>query len=255
MTTLKAVLDGAVPEALKEFYTEKEGKYFLNAEGLTPETELKEAKAKISEFRDSNVRLMKRIDEELLPKLKTFDGLDPEEYKTLKAEKETFTKKGVKGADDIEALIQKNVSAAVKPLVDELTNIKQERLTLKQQLESKAVDEHITNVANKAGIDPDCLRPALTLAREVFKYKDGKVIALNGDTPVYSKEHPDQPLTAEEWLPTGVPKAFFKPSAGGGADGGDTHKSGGARIIKMPDAVTFGKNLEDIASGKAVVEP
>jgi hypothetical protein len=241
-----------LPAALVEHYKEVNGKYAPQVEGAVPESELTATKAKLAEFRDNNIQLLKDK-EALTGNLKKFDGIDPAEYATLKADKEKLAKKGAKDADDVEALIQRNVSAAVKPLVDELTGLKQERLTLKQQLEAEAVDKLISGVASKAGVDPDCMPSTLDLARKVFKFKDGRVIALNGDSPLYSKEKPDQPLTAEEWLTTGIPKAFFKPSVGGGADGGNTHQGAGARLIKAPDAMTFGKNLEDIASGKAVV--
>lgn len=68
-----------VPEAHRELYVEKDGKFSLAVDGLV-------GKDKLDEFRSNNVQLKKQI-EDLQSK---FDGVDPELFRELneKAEKE-----------------------------------------------------------------------------------------------------------------------------------------------------------------------
>jgi hypothetical protein len=66
------------------------------------------------------------------------------------------------------------------------------------------------------------------------------------------------PMSPEDWgkrLVTEHPY-LFEPAQGGGAQGGrgtSTRGQGGARVLNNPNAVDFGRNLEDIASGKVHV--
>jgi hypothetical protein len=118
-----------------------------------------------------------------------------------------------------------------------------------KRLQGKAVDEHITQYAVKAGIDPDVLPDVLMRARGVFQFKDDQVVAMKGDLPLFSEKDPAKPLGADEWL-AGLPKVFFKPNFGGGAQGGGGNT---AQTLRAPSPTEFGKNLEGIASGKVQV--
>lgn len=238
-----------LPEALKEHYVEKDGKYVPQVEGLVPEGELAQTKAKLAEFRDNNIRVMKENDQ-LKEKLQGFDGINLEEYSRLKAEHEKLKQQGIGNSADLAKLFEQQIAKAVKPLQDKLDAAEAKSREADLRLAQKAVDEHITRFAVKAGVDPDVLPDVLQRARQVFTFKDDAVVAMKGDLPIFSSERPDQPLGAEEWLST-LPKAFFKPSAGGGAHGSDGNPA--AKTLVRPDAVTIGKNLEDIASGKIAV--
>ncbi len=249
-----------LPEALKEHYAEKDGKYMPQVEGMVAMSEHESMKGKLAEFRDNNIRVMKE-NETLQGKLKSFEGITPEEfqgmkaeYQSLKADKEKLTQMGAGSAADLPKLIEGFVSKAVKPLQDKLDAAERNRVEAEQKLQAKAIDEFITGYAVKAGVDPDVLPDVLERARKIFVYdpKEGTVNAMKGDLPIYSAVHPDQPLSAEEWLSTGLPKAFFKTSNGGGANGG-APVNNSARTLVKPDLQTIGKNLEEIASGKIAV--
>ena len=90
-----------IPEAHREFYVEKEGKFSLAVEGLV-------GKEKLDEFRTTNVTLRKQI-EDLNAK---FEGIDPDVFRELneKAEKER-TKKLI-AADKVDELVAERVNAA-----------------------------------------------------------------------------------------------------------------------------------------------
>lgn len=46
---------------------------------------------------------------------------------------------------------------------------------------------------------------------------------------------------------------FFEPAKGGGAEGNSDQRTGGKKTISSGDPMNFGRNLEDIASGKTQV--
>ena len=69
-------LEGLTPE-VAALYSEVDGKFFLDVEGVVP-------KAKLDEFRNTNVDLMKKLD--------ALKDVDPAEYKKMKAEFEKLKK-------------------------------------------------------------------------------------------------------------------------------------------------------------------
>lgn len=243
-------------EALKEHYAESNGKYVPQVEGMVLESQLNEVKSKLAEFRDTNITVLKDRDK-LKKQLEAFDGIDTEEYKALKAEKESLGKLGVNNSTDLPKVIESFVAKAVNPLKQELETAKAEREQAKHELQAKAVDTKITEAAIKAGILPDVLSDVVERAHKIFKYVDGEVVARNGELPIYGKDG-SKPLSIEEWIgkpaETSLPKAFFQPSSGGGANGGAGDRGAGAKVLSNPDAKTFGANLEDIATGKTIVK-
>lgn len=240
-----------LPDVLRAEYTEKDGKYVPQVEGMVPESELTTFKGKVTEFRDNNVRIMKENDE-LKGKLKTFEGINVDEYNSLKSENEKLKQFGAGSVSDLPKVIEGMITKAVTPLKEKLETSEREKQETANKLRQKAVDEYITGFAVKAGVDPDVLPDVLQRARQVFVSKDEQVVAMKGDLPVYSAQDPSKPLGAEEWLSTALPKAFFKPSAGGGANG-DGGRPGPGKTLVKPDAKTFGQNLEEIANGKIAV--
>src|SRR6058998_239212 len=89
MAKLKTVIDALVevPGNMREFYTARQdGKWELALEG-DPSGFVKAEK--LNEFRDTN-RGLHTTKTELEAKLKTFEGVDPVEYKTLKGKLATF---------------------------------------------------------------------------------------------------------------------------------------------------------------------
>ena len=91
---LKAVIDTAeeleaVPEALRESYVEADGHWYLSIEGQTRrEAELG---SKVSEFRETNVGLMKEkstIADQLETVTQRYSGVDPALYQEMMGERQ-----------------------------------------------------------------------------------------------------------------------------------------------------------------------
>jgi hypothetical protein len=248
----KAEVD-ALPEAVRGLYTEKDGKFRLDVEGdFVPATEAQELKTKLAEFRDNN-RTMHGELESLRPLAKKFEGVDPDEYKTLKSEVETLKKRGIAKPEDVQALIDTAIAKATKPLADELTNERKNREAAQKAADDATFRELITAQANTAGVSPTALRHVLREAELVFELKDKAL------TPKAGVKHPTDPLkdmTPNDWLLqlAKTDDYLFKENKGGGAPGagGGGPKPGAKRLIN-PTPVEMGQNLDAIAKGEMVV--
>jgi hypothetical protein len=248
---LKAVLENAPPEGLKEHYVEKEGRWHLQAEGVVPEEEYLRTKVKLNEFRDNNVSLLKKIDQELQPKLHQFDGVDPEEYKALKAEKEKLAKTGVTAAEDVGALIARSVDAAVKPLKETIQRQETERAKLTEEVITREFDKRLVEVAVDKGVDPVFAQDVIERAHKVFKYIDGKIQARTADGGL-AYDNRGEPLSIEAWVPD-IPKPFYRQSSGGGAlPGGSTPKTTAKQLVN-PTPSEMGAHMDAIIKGEMVV--
>ncbi|HUX17001.1 MAG TPA: hypothetical protein VMW52_11055 [Phycisphaerae bacterium] len=264
-------LDG-IPEAFRDEYEEKNGKYVLRLEGdvpgLVPSTQLAEANAKLAEFRDNNVTLKGSAAERetkleaLKAQLSRFDGVDPEEYGKLKARVADLQKTGVAGADDVTLVVQRAVSAAVTPLqkrLDEVTAREKEAEAREQKsaamLARKTMESELTSLGLSLGVSEPAIPDYVARGLEIFRYEDGQIVAKNGDTPVYSPSNPTMPLTPDEWAESLIETAphLFKGSGGGGAAASDNTPPPPRKTIQN-DPLEFGRNIEAIARGEVIVQ-
>jgi hypothetical protein len=254
MRTILENLDD-LPEALHKEYEEKDGKFYLKLEGDEPNGYVKasllaDANGRLVEFRENN-RGLAAEKTELTAKLAALNGLDPEEHKRMKVRIAELEKKGVKGADDLGVKIQEAVTAAVNPLQQQLTDITKREQDAQTKLLQRDLENTLTKAGISAGVEEKAIPDYLRRGMEVFSLEDGKPVAKNGTTPIYSTANPDQPLSVGEWA-TGLVKEaphLFKPTKGGGADGGPGGPLRGATISRD----SFGDNLEAIAKGKVTV--
>lgn len=243
-------LDG-LPDALRSEYELRDGKYILKVEGdplpgFVSAAELAAANGKLAEFRDNNRALNSRA-QELADKLKALEGLDPEEYKTLKAKIAEFEKRGAKTPEDLDNRLQ----AAIKPLMDQVTQLRQENEKKDRQNAYLSLEGRLRKVATTVGIDERAIPDFLNRALEVFGL-DG--VARDGDTPLFSSERPAEPLTPEEWA-AGLKKQaphLFRPSKGAGADPGAGQNGRGSDARVIQGGRLSGTDIEALARGEAV---
>lgn len=244
--TLKATYakQEEIPEAHREFYIEKDGKFSLTVEGLV-------GKEKLDEFRVSNISLKKQI-EDLNAK---FDGVDPDVFRELneKAEKER-TKKLI-AADKVDELVNERVNAAKAGFEKEKKAIEEDKRKLGIQLEGLLIDNTVRDAASRSGVRAGAVDDVLLRARQVFKVVDGVAVAFDGDKQLFGPT--GDPLTVPEYITGKLTEAaphLFEPSQGGGARKAEGNSSGGAAgKISRNDPKAFLDNLADIASGKKQV--
>ncbi len=247
---LKLVVDdiSTVPEAQRELYTEKDGKFYLGIEGDNPA--VTEANKKVVDFRDANIGLKKKI-EEIEEKMKTFEGLDPVEYKKLQGQVEAFKQRGAKEPSDIDARIK----AAVDPLQTQIADFQQREKTSKEEIKRRDLQTSLRDVAAKSHVRESALEDFLSRGLRSFDL-EGNAINDEGN-PVYSSDNPTELLTTVEWAKSLVKTAphLFEESKGGGSPPAGVSRSGDNKEISGLDPVEFGHNLEGIAKGKVVVTP
>jgi len=233
-----------LPEALRGEYEQVNGKWVLKIEGEHPT--IAGLNSKISEFRETNIAVMKKRDE-LDASLRKFDGVDPAEYKSLRERVTKFEKDGgVKDPSDIDARIK----AATEPLQQEIAGFRQREAEAKQQLASKEREGRLRDIASKAGVADTAVPDFVFRGSQVFDL-DGT--PKKGGQTLYGKG--GAALSMEEWaqqLATEAPH-LFKSNKGGGAAGSGERGSGGGKSISGVDPLEFGYNLEDIAKGKVTV--
>lgn len=244
----------ALPENIRPLYIERNGSFALNIDG----DPVNEWKTKAAEFRDNNIGLLKQVDE-LRPLAERFKGVDPDEYRALKAEREKITKKlGGKHSDDLEAMISEvsraEAAALVKPLQESFASEQRRREEAERVSAASMLRENIAAVATKAGVNPAALHVVYRQAQDVFDYKDGAVIAKPG------KHHPDDPmkdLTPDAWIGQLARSDgyLFTSSTGGGTSPSPygARGNGSARELINPTPLEKGKHAAEILSGKVVV--
>ena len=262
MPALTPVVDSLdkVPEPLRTYYEQKEGKYHVILDGspigFVAAADHAIQLGKVVEFRDKNVALLQEI--EPLRKLKTDVGdLDIPKAKTAVVELDAIKAKGISKPDDVAAQIQAAVTAAIKPLEERQkasdTTIAAERKRADEQTLARHVGEKFT----KVGGIPSALDYIVGKAGSVFKVDSGAVVA---QPNMFSSDKPGDPLTVEEWLVKQTKESdfAFKPSGGGGAEGnkgagGGSGLKPGQSELRNPSPQQLGEHMSDIKSGKMKV--
>jgi hypothetical protein len=250
-----------VAEPLRQFYEQKEGKFHLILEGAPPGfvtvTDHNAANAKVVEFRDNNVKLLKEV-EELRPLKTKFEGLDPEAAKTAIAELAELKKKGVTKPDDVTAVIQTAVDAAIKPLKDQLVASQTAAEADRKRADEGTLRSVIGEKFLKAGGKAKALDYIIAQAGGVFSVENGSVKAAPNK---FSTVKAGEALSVEEWIGSLAKEHdfAFEPSRGGGAPptgggpGGPTLKAG-QTILKNPTPQQLGEHAKDIKDGKYLVQ-
>lgn len=255
---LKLVLDSAdkIPEGFATAYQEKDGKFHLKLDdSVVPKTQL-------DEFRNNNIDLLKKT-EDLTAQLGKFDGVDMDAYQKALKEQQQLDDKTLIDAGKVDELVEKRVermkadfegkSKALGLRVDELSTA---NLTLTGQLSNVLIDSEIQKAVSSVGkVRDGAMQDILNRGRSLFKLIDNKPVPIGVDkNPIFGKDG-KAPMTFLEWGTDLLDKApyLFETASGGGSQGGRTHHPS-SEIVAAGDPVAFGRNLEDIASGKAVVQ-
>lgn len=198
-------LEGLTPE-VAALYSEVDGKYFLDVEGVVPKT-------KLDEFRNTNVDLMKKLD--------ALKDVDPAEYKKMKAEFEKL-KKLSDNKPDVDSVVAERVAAMREELGAQLTELTNTNTTLKTQLGSLLIDSAVKDAAVKHGALGVAMDDLLLRARSSFQVEEGVAVMKDGKGHVMYDKDGTTPMSVDSWI-KGLKKTavhLFVMPAGGGGHGG-----------------------------------
>ena len=214
-----------IPAEQSNFYVERDGAWFLDAEGVVEKT-------KLDEFRSTNVALAKERDE-----LKQrFEGIDPDEVRKLAAEKQKLElqQQGHK-PEEIEKIVEGRIKTLRGELEKQVSGLTSERDQLNARLTAIQIDQGVITVATKRGLRPTAIPDITSRARSIFKLVNGapRAFEADGQSVRYGKDGVT-PMTLEEWVDSQVSDAphLFESNAGGGAAG--TASGGSTRTQKNP---------------------
>lgn len=206
-----------IPADLANHYIERDGAWILDAEGAAD-------KAKLDEFRTTNIALQKQIDEQS----KRFEGIDPDEVRKLADEKRKLEEQQQIKAGEIEKVIEARVRAAKAEFDKQLGTVSSEREALNARLIAIQIDQGVLTAATKRGLRPTAIPDITARARNTFKLVNGLPTAFedDGQTVRVGKDGV-KPMAIEEWVEAQLADAphLFESNAGAGAAG---HGSGGA---------------------------
>lgn len=223
---LKGTLDSleGLPEVLHEHYAKDEttGKFTLVAEGFVP-------KAKLDEFRNNNIKFL-REKEEAEAKLA---GIDIEEYQALKEEKRKQKDKKMIEEGQVDELVNSRVTEMKTKYEADVEAASKKAASLQSKLEVVLIDSELAKAAAEAGVNETAVDDVIRRGRDTFRLVDEKVVPIKDGQTVYGADGVT-PLGIKEWLSKLAVSAphLFKPSKGGGADGGNGKGSGNTGVTK-----------------------
>lgn len=233
---LKAIVASLdeVPEPLREFYTARDGKFVLDAEGVEDVSGLKRSLER--------ERAEKKALQDTVAKYK---NLDPEKARVALEKLEALEDKELIDAGKVEELLQVRVERMRSDYDQRLAAVTTENQTLSQKLSELVIDSAIQSAAIKHKVRETAVSDALLRGRSVFRLVDGKAVPQKADGTVLYGKDGQTPLSPEEWVGTILVKDaphLFVESTGGGTPPGGTPRSGmhnGRHVISQEDAKDF----------------
>lgn len=210
--TLKAKVEdiNSIDESMRDLYVESDGAFVLNVDGMVDKT-------KLNEFRDNNVTLMKKISD-LESK---YDGIDLEEYSTLKAKAQKQRDKKMIDAGKVDELVEERVTAMRAEYDTQINDLTTKNESANRQLETLLIDNELRSAAAKAGVTSEAVDDVLLRGRAAFKLVDGQ--AMPHDTTgsvIYGKDG-TTPMSVNDWVKNLSQSAshLFTSSQGSGSTG------------------------------------
>jgi hypothetical protein len=218
-----------IPAEHANLYVERDGAWFLDADGIVEKT-------KLEEVRNSSAALIKERDE----LKKRYEGIDPEEVRRLAEENESLRTAtlSAEAKQELETRLEARLKNAKSEWDKQLATVTTERDALNARLTAIQIDQGVTTAATKRGLRPTAIPDITARARTVFRLVNGVPTAFESDgkTARYGKDG-FTPMSLDEWIETQVVDAphLFESNAGGG--GGSAAQAAGGRpngAVKNP---------------------
>jgi hypothetical protein len=214
-----------IPAGLESHYVERDGVWILDAEGVVE-------KAKLDEFRTTNVAVLKERDD----LKKRFEGIDPDEFRRLVEEKRRLEEAQQVKAGEVDKVVEARLKAVRADWEKQFNAVTAERDTLNARLTTIQIDQAVVTEATKRGLRPTAIPDITSRARVTFRLVNGVPQALEADgQTVRMGKDGVTPMTLAEWIDAQVSDAphLFESNAGGGATG---NGSGGVgnRFVRNP---------------------
>ncbi len=266
---LKAILKSIdeVDEGFRSLYTKVGDEFVLDVDDGA-------YKAKISQFRDNNIDLAKKLEaagataaqvQELTEKLGAFKGIDDPDAarEALKQLQDLEDDKLISAGKLDEVLAQRTerMKADFDGQIDALTKDRDTYQTsasnYKAQLSEVVIDNGLQRaVTGVASVRSGAMRDILSRGRDTWALDEsGSPVPTGPDKKTMFGKDGKSPLSMEEWAQDLVQTApyLFEGSAGGGAQGSSGRGNGSEKTIVYGDQDAMNANIERIASGEVSI--
>ena len=260
MAKLKAIVDNldSVPEAMRELYTQRDGKFVLDLDG---EPAGYVAKGKLDEFRNNNVELMKQLE---AMKGKTLSDEELAEFQRIRDEQQKNKDKELIDKGDIEKLIEQRTERMradyekqIEVLTANLDELQESYIDVNDRFAGTLITSEISkHIGTVGALRKGAMDDVIARAQRNWTYEEGNIVAKDADgTTIFGKDGKG-PMTMAEWCSGLVEAApyLFESSVGGDAKGGGQSQQSGLRVIPKGDSGAFTANLEGIAKGMVQVK-
>lgn len=223
------------------------------ATGTAPATGIDQAKYEKAVERAQRFEGMTRDLEKQIADLKTqIGGVDVEEYRALKAERERLLEEQAKNNPEEREKLYANREAKLrKEFGDEIGSLKAQ----KEKLEAELKTERVTKTAmGRIGprVLPEFHRFLLGDIERFMDFHDGEIVVKDDKGVIrYSRVNPGEYMTPEEWadeLEKTAPRMFAATAAGGTRSGSGTSSATpavkGGQSAPPPDFGTWPKEKQ-----------
>lgn len=253
----KADVD-ALPEPLRQLYTEKDGKFVLDTDedvsGLRSALEKERGAAKALDSEIKNLK--KQVDK--------YNGVDPDKARDALQKLSQLEEKQLIDAGKLDEVVEQRVAAMrsdyegkIGAFDRSLKEKEQQTTELNEKLSTLLIDNAITEAAIAAGVRKTAIPDVILRGRQIYRLEGGHPVPKKGDDIIYGK-NPREPMPINEWVGNLTKDAehLFEPSSGGGAQnkGGGATTAGGVMTItreQARDAGTY-QQARDEAHKKGV---
>lgn len=185
--------------------------------------------------------------------------LDLEKAREALAKIEEAEDKELIDAGEIEAIVEKRLTAVKRDHEKQLealntanAELKAGNETLTTEIADIKIFDAVKSAAAKAGAKPEALTDIQNRARGIWQLKDGRPTAFDGEDTMFGKD--GQALTIDEWVGQLAESAdyLFQPNRGAGSSGSDTRTNTDG--IKLINPGAAGDNIAAIAGGEAIIQ-
>jgi hypothetical protein len=226
---LKATYDKQtdIPEAQRDLYVERDGKWWLDAEGVEDVTGLKSALARL-----------KAEGAALKAEAEKFQDIDPAKYKELLKKVEEDEEALLKKAGKHEEVFAERLKKVTEEHTKILTAKEGELARHKTELAKERIENRMKSAVIAAGVREDAVDDLVLIGSRAWRLdEDGQARAYDAEQRLYGKD--GEPISMAEFVAAQVKTRPFvlKASSGGGAnDQGTSGRSGAVHTITREQA-------------------
>ncbi len=208
---LKYLVDdvSSLDEGVQKLYEKTDdGKYALQVEGVVP-------KARLDEFRDKNIDLMKQMDK--------FKNVDPDQYNELLDLKRKVDESKLVESGKVDEAVQQRVQTLQAEFDEKMNDLTGKYKGAQSELEKTKLSSELSSRALKAGAYESALDDIQMRARQVYKLVDNEIVPIDSKGQIIYGRNGSDPMPMNEWLKGLAKEAphLFK-----GSEGGDSHNNG-----------------------------